>query len=728
VVTQITSFEASAVLPAEDAVPGTTDMARIDFRYSPSHWQTTFCFPDDEYKSLVGDRGELMYEFSQNKFADPREFGTVVEFTLEGMQPDRIKGQKLQTTGIPIVQTTIERPTATIALVTFATNRPGEGRVDNVLLTVRPVRDQVNVAPVIRLRSAQAFTLSVTKDSVSVVSRDDGSPFLVAAPTPNSRGGTILGKEQGGSYLSLRAGTAGSETPLRNFIRFPQEHQRLEQIEPGATQPESLLREAAAYWENWQPCENNVTWFLPEPHHASLVSCARNIQQAREIKGGRRVFQVGPTVYRGLWIVDGNFILEAARYLGYDQEAEDGLRAEWAQQLPTGQVVASAGSEHWKDTGIAMFTLVRQCELAQDWRLFHELEPNISRAVDFLIRLRDTAKAGPSTNGRYGLLAPGFPDGGIGGLHSEFTNTLWCLAGLRAVVEAGTRLGLASVRRMRDFYQELRGAFFAAAKEQMTGHPAGFEYLPMLMKDDPLYNHADPWLRPRPQSAQWALSHAIYPGLVFERDDPIVHGHIALMQACTQEDIPAETGWLMHEAVWTYAASFVAHVYLWAGLPDWAHRTFIGFLNHASPMYCWREEQPLQNALLGRPWGDMPHNWASAECVRYLRHMFALEDGETLRLLQGITDLELRAEKACELQRTPTRFGRMSMHLEPLGTTRGWRLQFTRDPGPMPQKVELPLTLGPRLRFSRVEGAVAKAEVTRVQIDPAVRTWSAYWS
>jgi len=27
-----------------------------------------------------------------------------------------------------------------------------------------------------------------------------------------------------------------------------------------------------------------------------------------------------------------------------------------------------------------------------------------------------------------------------------------------------------------------------------------------------------------------------------------------------------------------------AHVYLWAGLRDWAHRIFTGFLNHASPL------------------------------------------------------------------------------------------------------------------------------------------------
>src|ERR1700690_2627008 len=106
-----------------------------------------------------------------------------------------------------------------------------------------------------------------------------------------------------------------------------------------------------------------------------------------------------------------------------------------------------------------------------------------------------------------------------------------------------------------------------------------------------------------------------FPGSCFDKSDPIVRGHIALLQESTQEDVPAETGWLWHESIWNYNASFAAHVYLWAGLEDWADRTFRGFLNHASPLYCWREEQPLQQALVGQDWGDMPHNWASAECV-----------------------------------------------------------------------------------------------------------------
>ncbi len=60
----------------------------------------------------------------------------------------------------------------------------------------------------------------------------------------------------------------------------------------------------------------------------------------------------------------------------------------------------------------------------------------------FLASLRDKARSEGSANGRYGLLAPGFGDGGLGGVRSEFTNTVWVLAGLKAVTEAADRLGL----------------------------------------------------------------------------------------------------------------------------------------------------------------------------------------------------------------------------------------------------------------------------------------------
>ena len=164
-----------------------------------------------------------------------------------------------------------------------------------------------------------------------------------------------------------------------------------------------------------------------------------------------------------------------------------------------------------------------------------------------------------------------------------------------------------------------------------------------------------------------------------------------------------------------------------AGLSSWARRTFVGFLNHATPLYCWREEQPLQHSLVGRYVGDMPHNWAGAECVLYLRHMLALEAGPELRLLAGIGDFELLAGKPYGLVESPTRFGRVSLNLEPLDQRPGWRLEFERGTGPVPGSVQLPATLGSRLRFSEVTGAKITRHGESILVDPLAHSWVAAW-
>jgi hypothetical protein len=683
-----------AALAADPTAAGQS-ATPIDFRYAPLSGQTAFCFPDDASKSLVGERGELRYGFARGRFE------TVAGFSVTGVEPDVVARQELESPAVAIVHTRIDRAEAFLHLIAFATNRASEGRVDNVIVEIRPrTRRAVRAAPIVTVRSRRA----VKSQGNAVYLDGDGGPLLFASDQACA-GPTDTGVEW---VLRGKLGPARADAPLRQFFRFPQEGQPLEKIAAGLAEPDALLAEAREFWRAWQPFGEPVSWRVPGRYGEFLAACARNILQARERKNGRLTFQVGPTVYRGLWVVDGNFILEAARYLGYDREAQQGLETTWALQEKDGGIFAGAGREHWKDTGIAMFTLVRQAELSQDWTYFRGMQANVLRGVEFLRGLCAKGAAEGSASGRYGLFPKGMGDGGLGGLRDEFTNTIWVLAGLQAVEQAAARLKLSGYEPVARFHRELHAAFTAAARQEMRRHPAGFEYLPMLMKNDPQWNAPDPWDRPQPQVAQWAMSHAIYPGLVFEKDDPLVKGHIALMQACTQEDMPAETGWLPHEGTWNYAAAFAAHVYLWAGLEDWARTTFTGFLNHATPLYCWREEQPLGGSLVANYVGDMPHNWASAECVLYLRHMLALEDGDALRLLAGIGEPELAAGEPFAMAGSPTRFGRISIRLEPLGRKRGWRLDFEREAGPTPDFIVLPRGITP--------------------VDPAARKWSATWA
>jgi hypothetical protein len=701
---------------------------KVDFRYAPRNQQSTICFPDDPKKTVVGQAGDLRYGYTKSLAAGMENFGTVVEFSLAGFQDDKVLRQWIESPDIPVVHTLIDRPAATFELTAFASRHASEGRVDNVLLSIKSKsqsesqRGRIAVVPKIHIRTCERLELdSYTVPTATVRVQGSKSPLLIATQLDSNLGSCMLWEEEG-STLYLPHGEASGEVAARYFIRLPQENQSAETLTEHLHDAEMLLAAARESWRRWKPF-GTTNWSYPDRHGEFLTACARNIQQAREVKNDRLVFEVGPTQYRGLWIVDGNFLLEAARYLGYDQAADEGLRSEWSKQAASGQVIAESGGEHWKDTAIAMFTLVRQCELKQDWTFFREFESNVVHALDFLISLRDKARSGNSTNGRYGLLAPGFADGGIGGVRSEFTNTVWTLAALRAVANAADQLKMPSLARARDFFRELYAAFQQMAKREIVRHSAGFEYLPMIAHDDSSVADPDLWNRPRPQTAQWALSHSIFPGEVFEKNDPIVRGHIALLQSCTREDVPTETGWLWHDSLWTYNASFTAHVYLWAGLYDWAHRTFTGFLNHASPLYCWREEQPLQHALVGQDWGDMPHNWASAECVRYLRHMLALEDDKSLRLLNGISAAELTPTAHYSLQNSPTRFGRINLELEPAGA--GWRLRFDRAGGLSPSSVSLPANIGP-LQVKEIIGAGSKMNGGIVEIDPFAKKWDAF--
>ncbi|HWR51824.1 MAG TPA: hypothetical protein VN428_11995 [Bryobacteraceae bacterium] len=122
----------------------------------------------------------------------------------------------------------------------------------------------------------------------------------------------------------------------------------------------------------------------------------------------------------------------------------------------------------------------------------------------------------------------------------------------------------------------------------------------------------------------------------------------------------------------------------------------------------------------------MPHNWASAECILFLRHMIAMEDGDTLRLLIGIGPQQLGYGEPFALHQTPTRFGSLDLKLEP-GPTRGdWRLTFRRANGPSPVRLTLPTSLG-SLRLARVDGVPSRSVGGVVEIAPEAGSWNAVW-
>jgi hypothetical protein len=406
-----------------------------------------------------------------------------------------------------------------------------------------------------------------------------------------------------------------------------------------------------------------------------LTACARNILQAREIEDGLPVLHVGPTIYRGLWLVDGHFLVEAARYLGHDEVADAGVEVLLRRVRPDGSIIQLAEHRYLKETGVAITTLVRQAELSGDLERLRRHWPTITAAVGHIERLRAAAYELPADHPAFGLMPEGFADGGLGGTRAEYTTALWTLVGLSYAAKGAHLLGASEDQeRFGQLYDELKKDFERSAQDQRRPLPGGTgHYLPMLLPGSGGHHfvvgvpeeEVPRWRQPQPETATWALCHAIHPGEVFAPEDTYVQDLLRLFDVRDDEEgIPATTGWLPFQAVWTYAGAFAAQVWLWAGQPTKAVDYLYAFANHAAPTRVWREEQSLRASGRDEICGDMPHNWASAEFIRLVRHLLLFERGDTLEILPAVPAHWTRPGQRIHLERSPTRFGRVSLTAE----------------------------------------------------------------
>lgn len=410
-------------------------------------------------------------------------------------------------------------------------------------------------------------------------------------------------------------------------------------------------KSAIKYWKNEAPLPYGRVSVPDENVQALIDSSIRNIWQAREIKDGLPAFQVGPTVYRGLWIVDGAFILETATMLGAGEEARSGITYMLSHQKEDGSFELI--TDYHKENGIVLWACTRHARLTRDKKWLRSVWPKLQKTVRYIQHLRDQTLEN-DTPLDDGLIPPGFPDGGLGGRNrAEYTNVYWNLAGLKAAVRAARWLGREDqASSWKKEYDDFYATFRRAAERDMAEGPEGNSYLPIIMGDP------DAEL---PQKAQWAFCHAVYPGQVFPKDDPLVEGNLDMLEATEREGMVMSTGW-MTGGIWNYFASFYGHAWLWQGRGRKAAECLYAMGNHASPLLAWREEQAPQG---GKPHivGDMPHNWASAEFIRLAVHLLALDRGNELHLLEGLPSEWTEPGMVTRLDGVATPFGPLTFEL-----------------------------------------------------------------
>ncbi len=614
----------------------------LDFRYSPERWQVCTGLPDDPHKSIVGSDGGLYYDYGGGQYYGfQTRIGAFVETTGTGSAVE----QRLFNARTPIVIT--ERRIGNITLLQQAWARAPESkqidrwsarRADYLWLKMKNTGAATQTAGLgVNIHSKDRLTLS--DDKTRLVLKDNpGKTFCVISPACASI------ESQPASDLRLffeeqtLAAGAGFDV-LLTFYRGDEAD-----VETSATQAPSELDRAVAYWKNVDLPYDRIT--VPDEGVQDLLdSCTRNIYQARELRNGQPAFQVGPTCYRGTWAADGPFILEAVTYLGRSDETRAGLG------LQVEKDEGPQGVSFSKKCGLRLWMIWRHGQLTGDRQWLERMWPRVASNVRKIIEYRRSTMDDPA-QANYGLMPIGFGDGGLGGKHREYTNVYWTLAGLKAAIEMAVQLDKPVAAEWQEELKDYWQFFDRARNRDKLTDSFGNVYVPVTMKGE------QPQL---PQRGAWAFLQSIFPGRIFDPGDELMLGTMAMLDAVQKEGLIYGTGWLP-DGIWNYAASFYGHAHLWLGHGRKTAATLYAFGNHACPLLCWREEHNVKGDRY-HDCGDMPHNWASAEFIRMVRHMLILERGSQLHLFEGLPRSWTKAGNKTQLTQIPTSFGDMDLTL-----------------------------------------------------------------
>ncbi|KAA6300849.1 MAG: hypothetical protein EZS26_003014 [Candidatus Ordinivivax streblomastigis] len=628
---------------------------QVDYRYSPHWWQSCIGLPDDSYKTLAGPLGQLLYEY-KGRFYTGGGFHTVVHFFAD--ENEKINNQRLYSARVPIVITEATYAGMTVTQEAFALKK--SNREDIVLTTiVNSTNREQTLNPLLVIDSENKTPVKVNDRTATI---HDAAVVVFSEKTQRIRQNvgnfkTLIEMET----IRLAPGEKKQIVLLHdNGLPSDLANQFKNDAKGLVAQINTLKAEMIDFWENHSGIPyDHLT--VPDREIQNLVDASlRGIWQAREIKNGHIAFQVGPTCYRGLWIADGAFLLEAAAIFDKGTEARDGIDYTLSLQKKNGQFEVISGFS--KENGIVLWTCVRHAILTQDKVWLKTKWAQLKKTVNFIHELREMTLTNDNPLDD-GLVPPGYIDGGLNGnkdengnfITAEYTNIYWNLAGLKAMIQAAQWLGeKKDAKAWEKEYADFYATFQKAAQRDKQTDAFGNVYLAVPM---------DPKHQSLPQRAQWAFCQGVYPGQIFEKADPVATGTMNMLQTTLQEGMVMGTGWDI-DGIWTYFAGFYGHASLWIGEGQRAYQSLYAFANHASPLYAWREEQSPRDLDPSKYVGDMPHNWASAQFAGLAVHLLALDRGNELHLLEGLPPEWIQPGMKTALKDIATPFGKLSFTLQ----------------------------------------------------------------
>ena len=634
---------------------------KMDLRYAPVWGQTSICLPDEMQKTIVNDKGTLLYDYTNgNPIASGpfNGFNISMFAGLDSVGSDA-SSQRLFSPKVPVLLTVFKRDgihystdifTVAPALKLSAGDSCevskgyfGFPHNDIILFNIKNTSGKdTSVNPVFFVKSVYPVQISKEKKALSIDRR-----ITISLPD----GVASISDKSQGSYSSfiVKFNKVLLKSGAVNTMAFDVNiGSKAVQLASSVNEAVDFRTKAIAWWNSYKFPYDNI--IVPDSNVQKLVwSCIRNIYQAREIKKGLPAFQVGPTCYRGLWIIDGSFLLESMTFLGQVEDVRNGIEYMLGFQHKNGSVLLM--DSHWKETGIVLWVIKRHAQLTGDKKWLESKWDNVTRAVGYIDSMRiSTMKDKNAPN--YGLIPAGFSDGGLSSKTYEFTNVYWTLNGLKSAVDIAIMLKRENEAKIwKEKYDSMFADYQVAAKRSLKTDSCGNKAVPIYIVDSCQI-----------QRGQWAFCHAIFPGKIFSNDDPLMIGTMNMLKCNECEGLVYETGW-QNKGIWNYFGSFYAHAWLWLGDGQKAAKIMYAMANHASPTLVWREVQPVKSLNSREITGDMPHNWASAEFIRMMRNFIVLERGEELHLFEGLPPTWTKPGMKTALRGIYTEFGVLDVEL-----------------------------------------------------------------
>jgi hypothetical protein len=630
---------------------------KMDLRYAPIRNQTSICLPDEAQKTVVDEKGIIYYDY-KDKGGPFRRCFISLRAGLDSVETVGVS-QHLYSAKVPLLLTSYKKngilfSTDIFAVAPALKTSPedscelskgfrGFPHNDIIIVDIKNTSDKdTSVIPRFFVKSVYPVEISKDKKLLSIdkritVSLPDDVVNISEKPLGSNHYYIVEFKP-----IPLKAGFKSTMAIAVNI------GSKALQIPSSVKDASDYKTKAIACWNNYKfPYENII---VPDSNVQNLLySCVRNIYQAREIKRGLPAFQVGPTSYRLLAIIDGSFLLESMTFLGQVQDVRNGIEYMLGFQKKNGSVAIF--NHHWKETGIVLWVIDRHAQLTGDMKWLESKWDNVVRAVGFIDSMRySTMKDKNATN--YGLFPAGFSDGGLSRYVYEYTNVYWTLNGLKSASDIANLLNKRNeADLLKAKYDTMFAAYRKAARLSMKTDSCGNRAVPIYMVDSCQI-----------QRAQWAFCHAVFPGEIFKNNDSLMLGTMNMLKCNEREGLVYGTGWLA-KGIWGYFGSFYAHAWLWIGDGPKAEQIMYAMANHASPTFVWYEEQPLKSWNSTKTEGDCPHNWASAEFIRMIRHFIALERGKELHLFEALPPTWVKPGMKTALKDIYTEFGILDVDL-----------------------------------------------------------------